>query len=44
MKQRRKRDEKAAEPRQGIKTMTSAEQPVEEIKKSIRANEAGDSE
>lgn len=43
MKQRRKRDEKA-EPWQGIKTMTSAEQPVEEIKKSIRANEAGDSE
>lgn len=24
--------------------MTSAEQPAEEIKKSIRANEAGDSE
>lgn len=44
MKQRRKRDEKAAQPWQGIKTMTSAEQPVEEIKKSIRANEASDSE
>lgn len=36
--------EKAASPWKGIKTMTSVKQPAEEIKKSIRDNEAADSE